>query len=260
MQNSNLEYSEARGYNLGLARELGITEACVYNQLLFWQARSGAGNWFYKKYEEMAEELPFSERTLRNAYGRLEEAGYIETIRRKANGVPTMHFRISRSVGMHPANLAGSMDSANLAGSINNKTPIKNLPKQKRRIEEQKSDDATKVKEIYLLYLTCFKLGEDKSKTAMSKAQTRYKLTPKRREAIKRRLADAGENMLKAAILGYSRQVNFEGRRHWAGDNDTGWVASLDEFICRSYEQVEKGANFYEAQKTDKSNDPWAAL
>ena len=260
MQNSNLEYSEARGYNLGLAREIGIAEACVYNQLLFWQARKGEGQWFYKTHNELASELPFSVSTIRRAYEKLKKVGLLTSEVRKANGVPTLHLLVCQIPQMGMFNLNNSMDSVNLNNSINNKTPIKKLTKQKRQIEEQKFDNAKQVQEIYMLYLTCFKLGKDRSEYTIEKAKARYKLTPKRREAIRRRLADAGENMLKAAILGYSRQLNFEGRRHWAGDNDSGWVASLDEFICRNYEQVEKGANFYESQKADKSNDPWAGL
>ncbi len=86
-------------------------------------------------------------------------------------------------------------------------------------------------------------------------AENRYKLSPTRRDLILRRLKDAGYNMICAAIVGYARDPFY------VGENDRGWVASLDEYILRSYEKVEKGANMYEAQKRGtNAADPWANL
>lgn len=124
--------------------------------------------------------------------------------------------------------------------------------------EAANSQDEDEVREIYTLYLKSFKLSDSTGISTLEQAEKRYKLTPKRRDAIRRRLKDAGKKMVMAAVVGYSRQVNFEGRKHWAGDNDSGWTADLADFICRSYEQVEKGANFFESQsKAKTTNDPW---
>lgn len=254
--NFNPEYSESRGYNLGIAREVGLAEAVVFNQLMFWQGVKGHGVWFYKSYAEMVQELPLSERTIRNAYDKLKRSGYIETKRQKVNGTPTLHFRICKNVRMEPAKSADTKEPANITETINNKTPIKN-------IHSAASDDskatalAHHVHAIYELYLKCFKLPPNADLTDLSlieKAKKRYKLTPARRDAIERRLKDAGFNMLRAAIVGYSREPWYQ------GENDRGWTADLQKFICRSYEKVEEGANKYESQKAGNHNDPWANL
>lgn len=110
----------------------------------------------------------------------------------------------------------------------------------------------TDVLEIYRLYLKCFKLSEEDNVTTVEQAEKRYRLTDGRRNAIRRRLKDAGKKMLMAAIVGYSREPWY------TGDNDRQWTADLEKFICRSYEKVEEGANKYAAQKRAKnSNDPW---
>jgi hypothetical protein len=90
----DINYSEARGYNLGIARDMGLNAAVTYNQLCFWQGIVGKGKWFYKSYEEMTAELPLSIKQLRNAYQVLEENGMIETDKRKVAGAPTLHFRV----------------------------------------------------------------------------------------------------------------------------------------------------------------------
>lgn len=127
--------------------------------------------------------------------------------------------------------------------------------------ETSSSADSTDVRKIYQLYLTHFKCpdyensSEEQRTELLAKAGKRYKLTPVRRDAIKRRLEDAGFKMLAAAIIGYAREPWYQ------GDNDRGWTADLQKFICRSYEKVEEGANKYEQQKAGgNTNDPWAKL
>lgn len=117
--------------------------------------------------------------------------------------------------------------------------------------EATNSHDSSDINEVYELYLKCFKL-DDETKT-VDQAKKKYKLTPSRREAVKRRLGDAGIKMLKAAIVGYSKESWYK------GDNDREWTADLEKFICRSYEKVEEGANkFVKQSKTINKNDPWA--
>ena len=251
--NLSIEYSEARGYNLGIAREVGLAEACVYQQLVFWQGRKGEGQWFYKSYDEMASELPLSISTIRRAYDKLKQRGYIETKLQKVVGTPMLHFRICQIVRMDPVKMNKSKDSVNLDKSINNKEPIKNnIDGAKASKNAQLTQHA---EAIYELYLKCFKLPKDADltdETLMLQAKKRYKFTDGRRAAVKRRLEDAGFKMLYAAILGYSREPWY------TGDNDRQWTADLEKFICRSYEKVEEGANKYELQsKAKNSNDPW---
>lgn len=113
---------------------------------------------------------------------------------------------------------------------------------------------------VYRLYLKFFKLSVSSddpmvSASLMDEARKRYKLTPKRAAAIDSRLKDAGFDMLKAAVVGYGRS-----EFHTGGGN-RGWVADLAEFICRNYENVEKGANLYEQQQSrTQTGDNWSAL
>ncbi len=99
---------------------------------------------------------------------------------------------------------------------------------------EPKADD---IAGIYAYYLEQF-----------HKSDKVYKLTPKRRQKIKLRLKDAGDEMLTQAIH------NVAITPFYNGDNDRNWKADLD-FITRSYEQVERLANMTaESDKPDLNN------
>lgn len=120
---------------------------------------------------------------------------------------------------------------------------------------------------VYTLYLKCFKLNKHSFITVsadevkdvdlnylMDKAAKRYKLTPKREALIDRRIKDAGYNMVCAAIVGYSKDDFY------TGGGNRSWTADL-EFICRSYENVEKGVALYEQSKSGKiQGDDWENL
>jgi hypothetical protein len=67
--------------------------ALFFNQCLYWSDRAQiADRWFYKTYEEWREELGLSEYQIRKSARALSE--YIETIVRKAQGNPTVHYRV----------------------------------------------------------------------------------------------------------------------------------------------------------------------
>lgn len=114
----------------------------------------------------------------------------------------------------------------------------------------------------YTLYLAYFKTdraawtGKRPSKELLEPARKRYKLTPRRAAAIDRRLKDAGYNMLTAAIVGFGLDDFY------TGGGNRGWVADLELYICKNYENVEKGANLYEKQRAGNAStgDDWAKL
>lgn len=237
------QYSEARGYNLGIARELGLPGAVLYNQLLFWAARS-KDDWFFKTYEDLVNELPLSRMSIIRAKETLEKADYIETSVRKANGTPVVHWRIVRFATFNSTKLVLS-ESTNLVLSINNKENNKELPKSKKNSDE--------IEKLYTTYLDRFiiptrlkDLTQYTGPELLAMARTRYKLTPKRRAAISRRIEDAGFKLVGAAIIGFSREPWY------LGENDRNWIADLETYICRSYENIEKGAELYEAQKKER--------
>lgn len=108
---------------------------------------------------------------------------------------------------------------------------------------------------VYELYLKRFKVGDG---IDLQGAKARYRLTPGRREAIDRRLKDAGYKMVCAAIIGYAN----EEWTHLGKGNRPDWQADLEKYILRKYEIVEEGANRYEQQKKNggASDDAWKHL
>lgn len=109
---------------------------------------------------------------------------------------------------------------------------------------------------VYELYLKRFKVGDG---IDLEGAKARYRLTPGRREAIDRRLKDAGYQMVCAAIIGYAN----EEWTHLGKGNRPDWQADLEKYILRKYEIVEEGANRYEQQRKNGgtgSDDAWRHL
>lgn len=222
----------------------------MYSQLCYWQHRMGDDAWFYKTYDEMSDELALSEYKLRRAYKTLKDKGWLEMKLKKADGQPTLHFRILRNLSSGTEKTSDSMGTEKTSDSINNKLPINKNNKESEKISDSESD--FQVEQIYRLYLRMF-IDVD-----VEKAAKRYRLTPKRRTKIKARLKDAGIDMLGAAIRGYAMTPFY---------NRPEWRAELESFICRSYEQVEKGARLYqEAQQNNlrgrmtNEDDPWKNL
>jgi len=139
--------------------------------------------------------------------------------------------------------------------SLHNNTSINN---KARTSSTEPSADILKAYNLYLKYfisgITRDIAGPVFSKPLMEAAMKRYRLTPKRKAALERRLKDAEPKMVFAAIVGF-------GRADWSnGNNDRRWKADLADFICRSYENVERGARLYEEQRAgSRSDDPWNA-
>jgi hypothetical protein len=100
---------------------------------------------------------------------------------------------------------------------------------------------SNQIQEVYDLYVSAF-----------GKNPNQFKLTTKRRAAIKRRLSkgDAGLELVRNAIL-FTSTSKFH-----RGENDRHWEADLD-WVLRSYEQVEKLAN---QLSPDKPKDMWEKM
>ena len=121
----------------------------------------------------------------------------------------------------------------------------------------------TALSQLHGLYLVYFRIGKEKYKNiatedkpvALAEAAKKYQLTPIRKEKILIRLKDKRTDFktIQQAIIGY-------GLSDWHnGNSEKGWKADLTEFICRSYEQIEKGVRLFEQQKQN-NNDPYANL
>jgi DnaD/phage-associated family protein len=72
-----------------------ITSAILLNQIVFFSDKSKrTDGFFYKSYKEWEEESCLSERQVRYAAKKLKDMGIIDTKLMKANGAPTVHYKL----------------------------------------------------------------------------------------------------------------------------------------------------------------------
>ena len=70
--------------------------AAFLNQLIFWSDKTRRKDgYFYKTYTEWNEELLLSEYQVRRSAKILKEQGFINTKLKKANGSPTLHYKVN---------------------------------------------------------------------------------------------------------------------------------------------------------------------
>ena len=70
--------------------------AAFLNQLIFWSDKTKRKDgYFYKTYTEWNEELLLSEYQVRRSAKILKEKGFIDTKLKKANGSPTLHYKVN---------------------------------------------------------------------------------------------------------------------------------------------------------------------
>lgn len=69
--------------------------AALLNQMIYWSDRtSRKDGYFYKSYNEWFEELHLTEYQVRRATNKLKSFGFVETALKKANGAPTLHYKV----------------------------------------------------------------------------------------------------------------------------------------------------------------------
>lgn len=72
-----------------------LAESILLNQIVFYSDKSKREDgYFYKKYEDWADEVCLTERQVRHAAKKLISKGLIETKVLKANGNPTVHYKL----------------------------------------------------------------------------------------------------------------------------------------------------------------------
>lgn len=77
-----------------LCQYMGSLEGGVFlSQLLYW-CDKGSGEWIYKSHREWHEETFLSEYQVRQCTKRCVELGFLETKLKKANGSPTVHYKL----------------------------------------------------------------------------------------------------------------------------------------------------------------------
>ena len=69
--------------------------AALLNQMVYWSDRTKRNDgYFYKSYKEWEEELHLSKYQVRRSTDKLKELNIVETALKKANGAPTLHYKI----------------------------------------------------------------------------------------------------------------------------------------------------------------------
>jgi hypothetical protein len=75
---------------------LGDLETALFlSQVIYWSDRGKQfGGWFYKTYQEWEQELGLNEYKVRKAKTKLENLGILQTKIKKADGNPTVHYKL----------------------------------------------------------------------------------------------------------------------------------------------------------------------
>lgn len=69
--------------------------AALLNQMVYWSDRTKRNDgYFYKSYKEWEEELHLSKYQVRRSTDKLKELNIVDTALKKANGAPTLHYKI----------------------------------------------------------------------------------------------------------------------------------------------------------------------
>lgn len=72
-----------------------LTTAVLLNQIVFYSDKSKRKDgFFYKTYKEWDEEICLTERQVRYSISKLKNIGIVETKLKKANGAPTVHYKL----------------------------------------------------------------------------------------------------------------------------------------------------------------------
>lgn len=122
-----------------------LTTAILLNQIVFYSDKSKRKDgFFYKTYKEWDEEICLTERQVRYSINKLKNIGIVETKLKKANGAPTVHYKLDydkfvesiltfcqipfeQSVGIHSDILLDSLTEITTENTTETTTLIDNV-------------------------------------------------------------------------------------------------------------------------------------
>lgn len=117
---------------------LDIKSALLLSQLIYWSDRAGDRNgWIYKSHKDWQTELGLNRYFLDKARDRLIQLGLIEVKIKKANGSPTMHFRVK-------ADALGKTLNSLLEATEPDKTKCRDLANGNARVWQNKMSKFSK--------------------------------------------------------------------------------------------------------------------
>ncbi len=76
-----------------------LQDVVLLYRLVYWSDRTiKKPNWIYKYFDEWEEETSLTKHALRKARENFEQIKVIETMVKKSNGSPTVHYRLNREI------------------------------------------------------------------------------------------------------------------------------------------------------------------
>ena len=130
-------YNQTRSFNLGIAIDISIEAALIYDDLAYAQHTFGEGKWFYRSYKQLTNRFPMmSESTIRRTIRKLEEAGWVVTKVKKIEGAPTLHFQIDRN--LVTVNGTETMESVNGTETIYKEETTKETTKNSTLLQNER--------------------------------------------------------------------------------------------------------------------------
>lgn len=139
-----------------------LTTAILLNQIVFYSDKSKRKDgFFYKTYKEWEEEICLTERQVRYSTKKLVAYGYVETALKKANGAPTVHYKLDfdklldsiltncqngnlHIVGMEPDKMSESLTE----NTTENTTEITTLKDNMSSDQKERSKDCIPYEDI----------------------------------------------------------------------------------------------------------------
>lgn len=90
------EYSQTRSFNVGIATDVSIEAAMIYDDLAYAQKVFGTG-YFYRSDQQMLLRFPMmTKNTMRRHVAKLVAAGWISTKVKKVDGKPVLNYQIEQ--------------------------------------------------------------------------------------------------------------------------------------------------------------------
>jgi len=100
---------------------MGSIEGGLFlSQLLYWSDKGKSHyGWFYKTYKDWWEDIRLNEYQVRKSIKKCEEMGFLKTKVKKANGNPTLHYRVDLKAFIHRFLSFHRIDPLKIAGTSN---------------------------------------------------------------------------------------------------------------------------------------------
>ncbi len=222
-----------------------VLAALFLNQVIYWADRTKRKDgFFYKSYEEWESEIYASKYQIRKYTEFLTKKGVLETVVKKADGSPTVHYKIKRTEFVDSIRKFLNNGSSNNL-TIQSKETSRSLTESTTQNTTEKKKPQTKffeteVQEVFDHWL---------DKTAPYFKQSPRFTATRKKKVIARLESGYSVDNIKQAI-DYVTSSPFH-----TGKNDTGKLHIDLELICRSDEKLEGYFNNTAQSNNQDSSD-----